>query len=93
MTDTQQSAKPKAQYLRMGVVRSVSGDKTISVIVNVKVKHPRYGKYVQRRTKLAVHDPSGQAGVGDVVEITTCRPVSMSKAWRLVRIVRPSTAR
>ena len=70
-----------------GVVISNSGDKSIKIAIDFKVKHPRYGKYVKRRTKLGVHDERNQAGVGDVVEVAQCRPHSKTKSWRLVRVV------
>ncbi|MHC5173439.1 MAG: small ribosomal subunit protein uS17, partial [Planctomycetota bacterium] len=49
---------------------------------------PRYGKYIRRRTKLGVHDPQNQASVGDRVEISECRPISKSKNWRLVKVLK-----
>jgi small subunit ribosomal protein S17 len=70
-----------------GVVSSNSGNKSIRVTIDYKVKHPKYGKYVRRRTKLGVHDEQNQCGVGDLVEITECRPYSKDKSWRLVRVV------
>jgi len=70
-----------------GVVTSNSGDKSIRVTVAYKVKHPKYGKYVRRRTKLGVHDERNECGVGDLVEIAECRPYSKAKSWRLVRVV------
>ncbi len=70
-----------------GVVVSNSGDKSVKVTIDFKVKHPKYGKYIKRRTKIGVHDEHNQSGVGDLVEITECRPHSKSKSWRLVRIV------
>jgi len=70
-----------------GVVVSNSGDKSVKVKIDFKVKHPKYGKYIKRRTKIGVHDEHNQSGVGDLVEITECRPHSKSKSWRLVRIV------
>lgn len=70
-----------------GVVSSNSGDKSIRVTIDYKVRHPKYGKYVRRRTKLGVHDEQNQCGVGDLVEITQCRPYSKEKSWRLVRVV------
>ena len=70
-----------------GVVISNSGDKSIKIAIDYKVKHPKYGKYVKRRTKLGVHDERNQAGVGDIVEVAQCRPHSKTKSWRLVRIV------
>jgi len=87
MSDESKS-KRKEYLTRSGTVCSVSGDKTIHVIIDNLVRHPRYGKYVHRRTKLAVHDPKNQAAVGDLVQVTPCRPISKTKSWRLVRIVR-----
>jgi small subunit ribosomal protein S17 len=69
------------------VVVSKSGDKSVVCQVDYKVKHPRYGKYIRRRTKLGVHDPKNLAGVGDKVEISECRPISKTKSWRLVKIL------
>ncbi len=69
------------------VVISNSGDKSIKVAVDLKVKHPKYGKYIKRRTKLGVHDEHNQASVGDVVEVAECRPYSKTKSWRLVKVV------
>ncbi|MHC4722487.1 MAG: 30S ribosomal protein S17 [Planctomycetota bacterium] len=70
-----------------GVVVSNSGDKSIKVAIDFKVKHPEYGKYVKRRTKLGVHDEHNQADLGDVVEVAECRPYSKTKSWRVVRVV------
>ena len=70
-----------------GVVISHSGDKSIKVAIDFKVKHPKYGKYIKRRTKLGVHDEHNKAGLGDVVEVAGCRPYSKTKSWRLVRVV------
>jgi len=69
------------------VAISKSGDKSIKVAIDFKVKHPKYGKYVKRRTTLGVHDEHNQAGVGDVVEISESRPYSKTKNWRLVSVV------
>ena len=70
-----------------GVVISNSGDKSVKVAIDFRVKHPKYGKYLKRRIKLGVHDEHNQAGLGDVVEVVECRPYSKSKSWRLVRVV------
>ena len=78
------SSKLKTQT---GVVLSSSGDKSIKVAIDYKVRHPKYGKYIKRRTKLGVHDERNQAGIGDVVEVAQCRPYSKTKSWRLVRVV------
>jgi small subunit ribosomal protein S17 len=71
-----------------GVVVSNSGDKSIKVQIDYKVKHPKYGKYVRRRTKLSVHDQNNVSTVGDLVEIAECRPYSKSKSWRLIQVVK-----
>ena len=76
----------KIKTLTAAVV-SKSGDKSVTVAIDHKVKHPKYGKYIKRRTKLAVHDEHNQSGVGDVVEIAQCRPCSKRKSWRLLKIV------
>ncbi len=69
-----------------GVVVSNSGDKSVKVVIDFKVKHPKYGKYIKRRTKIGVHDEHNQSGVGDLVEIAECRPRSKTKSWRLIKI-------
>lgn len=70
-----------------GVVISNSGNKSIKVAIDFKVKHPKYNKYVRRRTKLGVHDEHNQAGIGDKVEIAQCRPYSKDKSWRLTGVL------
>jgi small subunit ribosomal protein S17 len=69
-----------------GLVTSKSGDKSIRVTVGFKVKHPKYNKYIRRRTRLAVHDERNLCGVGDTVEITESRPFSKTKSWRVVQV-------
>ena len=75
----------------VGMVRSLSGAKTVTVIIENRVRHPQYGKTLSRRTRLSVHDERGQAHPGDVVEIAPCRRISRTKSWRLVRVVRPAS--
>ena len=70
-----------------GVVVSCGGEKTIKVVLNYKIKHPMYGKYISRRTRFSVHDERNEAGLGDTVDIVECRPVSKSKSWRLVEVI------
>jgi small subunit ribosomal protein S17 len=70
-----------------GVVISDSGDKSVKVAVDFKVRHPMYSKYIKRRTQLAVHDERNQSGIGDLVEIAPSRPYSKTKSWRLLRVV------
>src|SRR6476620_6144348 len=70
-----------------GVVASDKGDKTCKVVVNYQTKHPKYGKYLKRRTVLHAHDEKNEAREGDLVEIAECRPLSKTKHHRLLRIV------
>ena len=72
---------------RIGVVNSNKMDKTISVGVQRKVKHPLYGKFVKKTTKFHVHDEKQEANIGDTVRIMETRPLSKTKRWRLVEIV------
>ena len=89
---TSQDQPARYSKSKVGTVRSISGHMTVNVAVSTLTKHARYGKYVRRRTNVAVHDPAGAAAVGDVVEIVPCRRLSKTKAWRLVRVVRPALA-
>lgn len=75
------------------VVLSKSGAKSIKVGIDYKVKHPKYGKYMKRSKKFGVHDELDQAGVGDTVEVTECRPISKSKSWRLVKVVQKAVVK
>ena len=70
-----------------GRVISDKMDKSITVAIERKVKHPIYGKYVKRTTKLHAHDKTNQCGIGDVVEIRECRPLSKTKSWTLVNVI------
>ncbi len=70
-----------------GRVVSDKMNKTITVLVERKVKHPLYKKYVRRFTKLHVHDENNECHTGDVVDIEECRPLSRTKSWRLHRVV------
>ena len=70
-----------------GKVVSNKANKTISVMVERKVKHPLYGKVIRRSTKFLAHDESNECGEGDTVVIEECRPLSKNKTWRLVKVV------
>jgi small subunit ribosomal protein S17 len=70
-----------------GKVVSNKMDKTVTVLIERKVKHPVYGKYIRRSTKLHVHDAENACQEGDTVTIEECRPLSKSKSWRLVEVV------
>lgn len=71
----------------LGQVISDRMNKTIIVIVNRKVKHPLYGKFITRSTKYHVHDESNQCKLGDTVEITETRPYSKTKMWQLTSVL------
>lgn len=68
-------------------VISKSGNKSVKVAIDYKVKHPKYGKYMKRRTTLSVHDENNESSVGDIVEIVESRPYSKTKNWRLVKVL------
>lgn len=70
-----------------GVVTSNKMDKTITVMVERVVKHPVYGKYIKRSSKVHAHDEANECNLGDTVEVTECRPLSKSKTWNLEKIV------
>ena len=72
---------------RTGVVVSDKMDKTIVVEIRTRVKHPLYGKIMNRTIKLKAHDEENQAGIGDTVKIMETRPLSKDKRWRLVEII------
>ncbi|MFM7222205.1 MAG: 30S ribosomal protein S17 [Bacteroidota bacterium] len=77
----------KIRKTKTGVVRSDKMDKTITVAVERKVKHPIYGKFVKKTTKFHAHDEKNEAKPGDVVRIMETRPLSKTKRWLLVEIV------
>jgi small subunit ribosomal protein S17 len=72
---------------RVGVVVSNSMDKSIIVVVKRKVKHPIYGKFVNKSSRFMAHDEENTANAGDTVKITETRPLSKSKRWRLIEII------
>lgn len=70
-----------------GKVVSSKMDKSITVLIERRVKHPKYGKFVRKSSKIHAHDETNQCREGDVVTIEECRPISKTKAWRLVEVV------
>jgi len=72
---------------RVGVVVSDKMDKTITVAVKYRVRHPLYGKIMNRTTKLKAHDEKNECGIGDTVRVMETRPLSHDKRWRLVEII------
>ncbi|MGD8783544.1 MAG: 30S ribosomal protein S17 [Thioalkalispiraceae bacterium] len=87
MSEEKQSIERKVQ----GKVVSDKMDKGITVLVERYVKHPVYGKFVRKSTKLHAHDENNECQEGDVVTITECRPISKTKTWRLVEVVEKAT--
>ena len=91
--DTKVESKVEAKGARRltGRVVSTKMQKTIAVEIERLVKHPTYGKFIRRTTKLLAHDDQSAAKDGDLVVITPCRPMSRRKSWRVLEIVRRST--
>lgn len=83
-TDSKVAARPG---LLTGKVTSNRMDKTIAVEIERLVKHPKYGKYIRRTTKLLAHDENRECKEGDMVSIAPCRPLSRRKSHRLVRVI------
>jgi len=70
-----------------GKVVSNKMDKTITVLIERRVKHPVYGKYITRSSKIHAHDENNVCGIGDTVKVTESRPISKSKTWKLLEVV------
>ena len=70
-----------------GVVTSDKMDKTVTIMVERRVRHPLYGKIIKRSSKFHVHDENNECNIDDVVMVEQCRPISKLKSWRLVKIV------
>jgi small subunit ribosomal protein S17 len=89
MSTATDDAASSGSALRLvtGKVVSSKMNKTIAVEVERLVKHPRYGKFIRRTTKLLAHDEQNESRQGDVVTIAECRPLSRRKSWRLVSVV------
>lgn len=85
------SEETKTKRSVTGKVISNKMDKTITVMIERKVKHPVYGKYIKRSTKLHAHDASNECNEGDIVTVVSCRPISKSKKWMLENIVERAT--
>lgn len=81
------SNEEKILRTQIGSVISDRMDKTATVLIERKVKHPLYGKFMKKSTKLHVHDENNECSMGDTVQITECRPLSKTKSWTLVKVV------
>ena len=84
--------EPKGVRTLTGKVTSTKMDKTIAVVIERQIKHPVYGKYIRRTTKLLAHDENNECKEGDTVSIKPCRPMSRRKSWVLVRVVERARA-
>ncbi|MAB06972.1 MAG: 30S ribosomal protein S17 [Rhodobacteraceae bacterium] len=88
MAEQAQNTVERAQRReRIGRVVSDKMDKSITVAVDRQVKHPIYGKFITKTTKLMAHDENNEAGIGDTVRIMSTRPLSKRKTWRLVEVI------
>ena len=87
MSEEAKKVEEKVQRRVTGRVVSDKMDKTVSVSIDRLIKHPRYGKYIKRTTKVLAHDESNECKAGDRVTISECRPHSKNKAWQVVEVV------
>lgn len=81
------ASEEKVLRIQIGSVISDKMDKTVTILIERKVKHPLYGKFVKKSTKLHVHDENNECSMGDTVQVTECRPLSKTKSWTLVKVV------
>ena len=81
------SGAEKRTRVATGKVVSNRMNKTITVLVERRVKHPVYGKYITRSSKIYAHDESNQCGIGDTVTVAETRPISRTKTWKLLEVV------
>ena len=77
----------KVLRIQTGSVVSDKMNKSAIVLIERKVKHPIYGKFVKKSTKFHIHDENNECSVGDTVQISECRPISKTKSWTLVKVV------
>lgn len=80
-------SEEKVLRIQTAAVISDRMDKSATVLIERKVKHPIYGKFVKKSTKLHIHDENNECGIGDTVHIAECRPMSKTKSWTLVKVV------
>ena len=93
MNEAEGTVAVKGSRTLTGQVVSDKMDKTIAVAIERVVRHPTYGKYVRRTTKLLAHDETNQAREGDTVTIAPCRPLSRRKSWRLIAVLQRAAGR
>lgn len=84
---TTENTAEKTKRTLQGIVTSSACDKSATIMIERRIKHPLYGKIVKKSTKLHVHDENNECNKGDTILIEECRPVSKTKSWRLVKVV------
>ena len=87
MSHTHEIKVPEKSPRKVGVVESDARNKTRKVAISFSVRHPKYGKYLRKKTVLHVHDEKNESKKGDRVEIAECRPISKTKSWTLLRVL------
>lgn len=87
MTTIKKSSARRARKVQVGKVTSAKMNKSITVVLERKVRHAVYDKYVRQRTKLHAHDEKNEAKVGDTVAVMATRPISKLKRWRLIKVL------
>lgn len=85
-----EQAKTASNRTLQGCVISNKMHKTVTVLIERRVKHPIYGKFVRRSTKIHVHDDGNECQVGDLIVIEQCRPLSKTKSWNFVKLIERS---
>jgi small subunit ribosomal protein S17 len=92
MSEEAKATEQKTQRTAIGHVVSDRMDKTVSVKIERVIKHPAYGKYIRRTSKVLAHDANNECKPGDRVEISECRPISKNKAWQVINIIERAPA-
>jgi small subunit ribosomal protein S17 len=85
--DTAVATQSATKRTLQGVVTSNAGDKSATIMIERRIKHPIYGKFINRSTKIRLHDEANECNKGDTILIEECRPMSKTKSWKLVKIV------
>ena len=85
--ETTAAAETGTKRTLQGVVTSSAGDKSATIMIERRIKHPIYGKFIKRSTKIRLHDEANECNKGDTILIEECRPMSKTKSWKLVKVV------
>ena len=79
--------RKRNRRVEVGIVDRATTDKTRRVRIEFQVRHPKYGKFIKRRSFLTAHDENNESGVGDQVQIMPCRPMSKTKQWKILKVI------